>query len=226
MSKDKFDLFCPDCNVLVEARVIAHASGGFRGDAINPLDEVDTEYHGEHYSVALCGRCNGPFLVRESLFGVPGEFETVTDEKLLFPAPPAGTLDGVPKSALTSLEQAVRSVRTGSYDAAALMCRRAVEALCKALGATGSNLESKLRNLHDLGHIDQKLLRWAHGVRLVGNDAAHEFEQEISAQDARDILDLTEAILLYVFSLDKKFREFECRRARVSERVPGATSPE
>ncbi len=203
MSKDAFDLFCPVCNILVQARVIAHGFGSFRSDAVNPLDDVDTEYHGEHYSVALCARCSGPFLVRESLFGIPGEFETVTNEKILFPTPPAGDLDGVPPSVLSSLEQAVRSFRTGSYDASALMCRRTVEAVCKALAASGSNLALKLQSLYDSGHIDQKLLRWAHGVRMVGNDAAHEVEQVISREDAQDILELTEAILLYVFSLDK-----------------------
>lgn len=66
MSKDAFDLFFPVCNILVEARVIAHGLGGFRSDAVNPLDDVDSEYHGEHYSVALRGQCNGPFRVRWS----------------------------------------------------------------------------------------------------------------------------------------------------------------
>ncbi len=226
MSKDAFDLFCPVCNILVEARVIARGFGGVRSDSVNPLDDVDTEYYGEHYSVALCGRCNGPFLVRESLFGVPGEFETVTDERLLFPTPPTGDLDGVPQSVSTALEQAVRSFRTGSYDAAALMCRRAVEAVCRALDATGSNLASKLQSLYGSGHIDQKLLKWAHGVRLLGNDAAHEVEQRISKEDARDILNLTEAVLLYVFSLDKKFREFENRRAGATAKTFGAATGE
>jgi len=226
MPKDAFDLFCSNCNILIEAKVIAHGSGGFRSDAVSPLDEIDTEYHGEHYSIALCGRCNGPFLVRESLYGVPGEFETVTDEKILFPATPVGELQGVPKPVLSAMEQAVRSFRTGSYDAAALMCRRTVEALCTALAASGASLASKLRNLHDSGHIDQKLLSWAHAVRLVGNDAAHAVEEEISTEDARDILELTEAILLYAFSLDKRFREFKDRRAGAVARVSSAEATE
>jgi hypothetical protein len=217
MQKESFDLFCPACNMLVEAKVIATGSGGFRSDAANPLDEVDTEYHGEHYSVALCRRCNGPFLVRESLYGIPGEFETITEEKLLFPVATARDLDGVPEPILRSIEQADRSYTTGSYDAAALMCRRALEAVCKALSASGSNLALKLRNLNETGHIDQKLLSWAQGVRLVGNDAAHDVENAVTKQDARDILDLTTAILMYVFSLDRKFREFESRRTSRSQ---------
>lgn len=132
MQKDTFDLCCPTCNILVEARVVAYGSGGFRSDAVSPLDEVDCEYHGEHYSVALCRRCNGPFLVRESLFGIPGEFETVTEEKLLFPLMAVRDRDGVPEAVRRSMEQADRSFATGSYDAAALMCRRALEAVCKA----------------------------------------------------------------------------------------------
>jgi hypothetical protein len=212
MKKDSFDLFCPACNMLVEAKVIARGSGGFRSDAVDPFDEVDTEYHGEHYSVALCRRCCGPFLVRESLFGLPAEFETITEEEVLFPIATARNLEGVPEPVRRSLEQADRTFATGSYDAAALMCRRALEAVCRALAASGSNLALKLRDLHEAGHIDQKLLSWAHGVRLVGNEAAHDVEDAVTKDDARDILDLTTAILMYVFSLDKKFREFESRR--------------
>lgn len=82
MSKTEFDVYCPECNMLV-----AEGNGGFRSDAISPFDEIDTEYHGELYYVCLCRRCNQPFLIRQSLFGVPAEFETVTDEQILYPNP-------------------------------------------------------------------------------------------------------------------------------------------
>jgi hypothetical protein len=58
------------------------------------------------------------------------------------------------------------------------------------------------------------------------NDAAHEVEQVISREDARDILDLTEAILIYVFSRDKKFCEFENRRAAATAKVSGVATGE
>ncbi len=212
MQKESFDLFCPTCNILVEAKVVAHGSGGFRSGAVSPLDEVDTEYYGEHYSIALCRRCDGPFLVRESLFGIAGEFETVTEETVLFPLTAGRTLEGVPEPVRRPMEQADRAFSTASYDATALMCRRALEAVCKSLSASGSSLVLRLGDLHAKGHIDQKLLRWAHAVRLVGNNAAHDVEQAMSREDARDILDLTDALLMYIFSLDKRFREFEGRR--------------
>ena len=111
------------------------------------------------------------------------------------------------------MEQASNSFKIGSYDAAALMCRRAIEGLCQIRDAKGSNLATKLQDLENNGHIDKKLLNWAHGVRAVGNDAAHDVLESISKNDARDILELAGAILMYVFSLDRKFQEFESRRA-------------
>lgn len=214
MQKETFDVFCPTCNILVEAKVIARGFGEYRSDAVNPLDEVDTEYHGDHYSVALCRRCKGPFLVREALFGVPGEFETVTDEAVLYPVAPGPKLDGLPDSIARAIQQAHRSYSASSYDACAVMCRRALEALCKSLSANGRDLARRLADLKESGRIDTRLLNWAHGVRLVGNEAAHDVETAVSAEDARDILEFTEALLMYVFTLDAKFRSFEKRRSK------------
>ena len=212
MQKSAFDLFCPTCNILVEAKVIARGFGQLRNDAVSPIDELETEYHGDHYAIALCGRCNSPFLIRESLYGVPGEFEAVTDGVVLYPVAAGQKLDGLPDSVSRSLDQAHRSFSTASYDACALMCRRSLEAVCKTIPAKGSNLAQQITDLQRNGHIDAKLLKWAHGVRLVGNEAAHDVETPVTQEDARDILDLTEAVLLYVFTLDRKFQAFEGRR--------------
>jgi hypothetical protein len=65
------------------------------------------------------------------------------------------------------------------------------------------------------------LLNWAHGVRLVGNEAAHDVETAVSPEDARDILEFTEALLMYVFTLDAKYRSFETRR---SKRIGGPSA--
>jgi hypothetical protein len=217
MAKSAFDLFCTKCNILVEAKTISRGFGQFRNDAVSPLDEVDTEYHGDHFIVALCGRCNSPFLIRESLYGIPGEFETVTNEVVLYPPPAGHELDGLPEPVSRSLEQAHRSFSTASYDACALMCRRALEAVCKNLSASGNNLAQRISDLKVKGHIDEKLHQWAHGVRLLGNEAAHDVETPVTQEDACDILDLTEAVLLYAFTLEKKFQAFQARRSKRQE---------
>lgn len=214
MADESFDVFCPTCVVQTEARVIASGSAGFQSNAANPLDEVDAEYHGDILYVALCSRCSSPFLIRRSLHGVPAEFETITSEEVLYPSSTRLPLEGVPPSVLRSYEQAVRCFASSSFDASALMCRRAIEALCKELGATTGTLQSKLENLHKSGAIDARLSEWAHGVRAVGNEAAHDVEVELTKDDARDALDFTEAILLYVFALSARFLEFKSRRKK------------
>ena len=224
MASDSFDLFCLSCNILVSANVVAQGSGGFRSTALNPMDVEDAEYHGDHYSVALCGRCSSPFLVREALYGIPGEFETVTDTEILYPITTRFPLENVPDVVKKAYDQAARSFVVALYDPCALMCRWCLEAVCQSFGVTGSNLSKKLEALATAGYIDSRMVEWAHGVRLLGNDAAHEIEIDVSKDDARDVLDFTEALLMYVFSLTHRFAAFSARRVS-SERSQSNTIP-
>jgi hypothetical protein len=211
MSKSEFDVFCPICNILIAAKIIAEGNGGFKSDAITPLDEVDAEYHGEHYYVCLCSRCNQPFLIRQSLFGIPAEFETVTNEQILYPAEKKIPLNGVPNTIKSAYDQAARSFSASLFEPCVLMCRKCLEATCNNLGADGKDLYSKLQGLLNAGHIDSRLLQWAHEIRLIGNEAAHDINTKVTKRDARDVLDFTEAILIYIFSLTSRFKAFQTR---------------
>ena len=44
MQKENFNVFCPECNMLVEAKVITDATGEFQSDELNPDDEVDVQW--------------------------------------------------------------------------------------------------------------------------------------------------------------------------------------
>ena len=211
MAKSSFDVFCPQCNILVEAKVIAEGSGGLRSNAVNPIDDVDTEYHGDHYSVCQCRRCTQPFLVRQSLYGIPAEFETITEEVVLYPSESKLPPEGLPASVKSAYDQAVISLRASLFEPCVLMSRKCLEAVCKTFSATARNLNTSLTKLKEDGHIDSRLLNWAHQIRLIGNEAAHDMTP-ISKEDAQDVLDFTEAILIYVFSLTKRFESFKARR--------------
>lgn len=214
MTESYFDVFCPECNILVEAKVVADGHGGFRSNALNPIDELDTEYHGDRYFVCLCRRCNQPFLVRQSLYGIPGEFETITEEVVLYPSESKLLAEELPGSVKTAYDQAARSLNASLFEPCVLMSRKCLEAVCKILDANGQNLNARLCKLHEAGHIDSRLLKWAHQVRLIGNEAAHDIEVPITKEDARDVFDLTEAILIYVFSLTRRFESLQRRRAK------------
>lgn len=98
------------------------------------------------------------------------------------------------------------------FDPSVLMCRKCLEGLCKILGVTGGNLSKKLDKLKSENHIDERLLKWGHQIRLIGNEAAHDIDTPISKKDAQDILEFTEAILIYVFSLTKRYEALIERR--------------
>jgi hypothetical protein len=223
MSESSFDFFCPQCNIFVEAKVIAEGSGGYGSNAVNPIDEVDAEYHGDQYFVCLCRRCEQPFLLRRSLYGIPGEFETIAEETVLYPSESKLHPEALPENVKSAYDQAARSLHASLFEPCVLMSRKCLEAVCKILNAKGSNLSKRLTKLQEAGHIDSRLLNWAHQVRLIGNEAAHDIDTLVTKEDARDVFDFTEAILIYVFSLTKRFESLQARRSEADIHKDGET---
>jgi len=85
------------------------------------------------------------------------------------------------------------------------------------MGVKKGALATRLQKLKDSGLIEERLYKWAEQLRLVGNDAAHEFDLQISKEDALDSLEFVEAILLYVFELDQRFQKFRARRNKLKQ---------
>jgi hypothetical protein len=63
---------------------------------------------------------------------------------------------------------------------------------------------------------------WATGLRIAGNEAAHVVDAEVAPEDARDVIEFTEALLSYAFSLNRRFEEFRLRRAARESNESGA----
>ena len=77
----------------------------------------------------------------------------------------------------------------------------------------GNSLFKRLQDLKERSIIDGKLLNWADGLRVIGNDAAHDLDIVISESEAKDALQFVEALIMYVFQLCRRFNEFQRRRA-------------
>lgn len=78
--------------------------------------------------------------------------------------------------------------------------------------------DSKTRTLFDLikeAETQQKLTpdlaKWANQIRLVGRDAVHK-KEPLSEEDAQDLHDFTELVLIYLFTLPEKLRLAQKRR--------------
>jgi hypothetical protein len=212
--KEKFTVFCPECNLMVEAHAISEAHGGFASRAINPFDDIDSEYYGDIFWVCLCSKCKQVFLIKQQLYGISGEFGTICKETVLYPLDSKIPLKDVPISVKNAYIQALRSFSASLWEPCVLMCRKCLEEFANHEQISGKDLYEKIENLSINGIIDSRLKNWSHEIRLVGNEAAHIATKPITKQDARDVLDFTEAILLYVFSLTSRFDSFRKRRGK------------
>ncbi|HAH47923.1 DUF4145 domain-containing protein [Gimesia sp.] len=208
------DIYCPTCNVQVAASILfthAHAEprhGGIIGDLCDTPHAVTT------YSLSECSRCNEVFLTKAEFYEIPGEVcAPQTGDITLYPLPRNLDTSVLPPTIAKSCTSATGSFNAGLYEPCVIMCRKSVEALCHEKGITSGNLKSRIDRLHNDGHIDQKLHTWANGLRLVGNDAAHDIAIEITKEDAADSIGFLEALLLYSFVLEQKFQDFQTRRA-------------
>jgi hypothetical protein len=63
-----------------------------------------------------------------------------------------------------------------------------------------------------VGLIEGRLLEWAQELRVIGNDGAHYTGRPVARQDAKDAIDLAEAILNYMYVFSAQFAEFRERR--------------
>jgi hypothetical protein len=210
--RESLDLFCPRCNRHVEAKIGSSAYGTIT-EEIAALISDDIEIGGAsiQYQIAFCGRCAGPFL-RRLVKCESADFAVQHYEQILFPVIRQFDLTGVPNSIGRSYEQAARSFSAGLYEPCAIMCGKCLEALCREMKATGHNLKDKLSTLLKQGTIDEKLFDWADQLRIVRNDAAHDLSTHLDVDDARDAIEFVEAILMYTFTLDRKFEAFTKRR--------------
>ena len=113
----------------------------------------------------------------------------------------------------------------GAFLACAVMCGRAIEAICTEHKTKSPTLAEGLRELKDRQIIDQRLFDWAETLRHQRNIGAHATAESITPQDARDVLDFAIAICEYVVVLSDKYETFRNRQKRkaAAQTPPPAT---
>ena len=72
-------------------------------------------------------------------------------------------------------------------------------------------LAKGLKELKDKGVIDGRLFEWGDSPRGRRNIGAHATDEEVSREDANDVLDFTIAICEYVYVLAEKYEGFKAR---------------
>ena len=151
---------------------------------------------------AVCGRCNRAIVA------------TLRAGYLyrMAPAPPKPP-SYLPGDVEDYFRQGVDNL-SGNYDAAGAMFRAALEAALR-----GKLPDSKARTLFDLikeaeeqKKVTPDLAKWAHQIRLGGRDAVH--KDPASKDDAKELHDFTELVLLYLHTLPEMLERAQARRSK------------
>lgn len=106
-----------------------------------------------------------------------------------------------------------------AFKGCVVMCARAIQGSAIALGATKRQLTDQIDELFAKGRITEALKDFAHEVRVTRNLGAHPDKdglEEVTEQDAQDIVEFTREFLHHVYVMPAKLK---------ARRTPPPTTP-
>jgi len=111
--------------------------------------------------------------------------------------------------------QAHNSLTNENWDAANLMARSALQFIVREKGAKKGRLNEQIEDLGSKGVLHPMMKEWAHEVRLLANESAHPEVAEaptVTSNDAKDIVNFLDLLLLYLYDLPKQISDYRKRR--------------
>jgi len=187
---------CPHCEAKVDGRLIGEREYG-----------ATDEYDPCKYVFLECPICQQPLLgVCESTIeytigrrGTAGKTVWLLPQRVWpLPLPHESNDPSIPQIVRTSLDDARKCFHAKVYTACAVMCGRALEAICKEK-TSELTLARGLQKLKSTNQIDNRLFDWGEALRKERNIGAHASEETVSRLDAQDILDFANAITEYIY---------------------------
>jgi hypothetical protein len=172
----------------------------------------------EHYQIIQCQGCKTISFRRERYSGLDDYYaERVVDElhprfwtREVFPKRVAGRRNFVVDNA-QFLPVEVARIYDETFDAllnnqlvlTGIGIRALVETVCKDKAAAGKNLSEKIDGLVSLGLLTQTNATFLHGLRILGNQAAHEVKPH-SEGKLKTALEVVEHLLATVYIIPVK----------------------
>jgi hypothetical protein len=198
---------CPNCTSKVQANVIGEKVYG-ASDEFDPF----------RISYVTCPFCEQYMLgIAEIVQVSSNTWDYPLKLTRLYPPPPNDIDHSIPDIVRDSLLEARKCFSAGAYPACAVMCGRAIEAICVEFKTKNTALFLGLKELKDNSVIDARLFEWAETLRIERNLGAHASAYTPTKQDAMDFIDFAEAICEYVFVLATKYEEFKKRKKKKSK---------
>jgi hypothetical protein len=205
----KFSCFCPTCNSIVEhERVFDYQYNIDRKD--------DVSISGTSVVLGKCLNCNEPILQRDKFNHVDDHYWSDGFDQL-YPIIEIEASKNAPKIVRGPYSEAIKCYRVQAYDACVIMCRKGIEAICIDKKLSNGNLFDKLKKLKDIGILSTEMYQWSDELRLLGNDCAHDHNEIVTKEDAKDSIDFFEALITYLYQLTIKYNNLKERRKGTKE---------
>jgi len=193
---------CPHCLSKVDAKVLAEYE-------VPPTEDTDPY----KYYFLVCQICNTVMVGLSDYLQFGWEEYSWSDPERLWPKPKRNYDFKVPILVHQSIEEAEKCFYARAYSACAVMCGRALEAICSEKTSKKSLYEG-LQELKKKKIIDDLIFDWGETLRKERNIGAHASTENITQKDAGDILDFTNAIVDYIYILSEKYKDFQDRKKK------------
>ena len=206
MAERKHLVDCPNC----QQKVIAEEHAD---DTPFPFLRKGPDQPTWRYILATCEICWHALVLRQ-LIMEDEEKHTKQIIEVLWPSPERVLSSTIPGRLRREHAEARACFRAKAFIATVVMVRRTLEGVCSDHEITKKPLYAALDEMKSRGLIEGRLLEWAQGLRVLGNDGAHFTGKRVSQADAEDALALAEAILDYLYVFSAQFDAFKERRRK------------
>lgn len=163
---------------------------------------------------AQCGICG-----RAVIISVETALGNSRVQEILPPPPSTDAPKHTPPNVARFFQQAMDNLPK-NYDAAGSMFRKALDVGLKIkFSDVKGTLDVRIKKAAEEHKLTPDMAKWAHQVRLGGNDATHE-EEPFSEEAAKELASFTKLVLLYLFTLPGMLkdsrRQAESRKEKAS----------
>jgi len=197
---------CPYCKVHV---TFSWTEPGERGGGLNDYLHIYFKNQRGIWNIGECPSCKNCVL----LLGYEKDYNFVSTKIYPFPLP-SPVDERIPEKIRNDLEEAKLCFSVGAINASVGMCRKALQRTCKEKGATKKELFDQIDEIASKGVISNDLKELAHSVRLIGNDGVHPNDEEVTKEDAEEILNLAEQFLDIIFVAPAKVKEIKEKKGK------------
>ena len=195
--------YCRTCGRETHHSVLAEHSESYRGDDVCDID----------HQIVICRGCDTISFRKvysDLESGYPdenGEWD-IPVEITIYPKPLEGhqelqDLYVVPIIVKKVYSEILLAIQEEANVLAGLGLRAAIEAVCNDQNIAGKNLEVRISKLATEGLISKKDAERLHGIRFMGNDAAHDIKAP-KDEALRVALQIVEHLIASVYILEKK----------------------